>query len=254
MPGVKMRVAIIDDEPPARAALRRMLVAYGEEIAVTGEADGVAAGLKLLQRERVDLLLLDVEMEDGTGFDLLDRIGQIDFHVVFTTAHDDFAIRAFRYNAIDYLLKPIVAEELAYAVEKVCRQADLSHHQAQLTALLNTASQKQFERIVLPAASGPVFVQVEHIIRIETYGNYCFVYMISGERHLAARNLKEFEEILPALQFFRPHQSHLVQTRLVKQLQRTDEGYFAVMCDQSRVPVARRRKEAFEAILKGPAL
>ncbi len=230
-----------------------MLQKHLPHTVLLGEASSVDAGTTLLQSVHPRVLFLDVEMEDGTGFDLLDRLGNIDFDVVFTTVHDAFALRAFRYNAIDYLLKPIVAEELVSAVEKVCRQIDVAHQQTQLTSLLNAAFHKTFERIVLPTASGLIFVQLAQIIRIESYGNYCFVHLTSGERCVTSRNLKEFEEILPAPQFFRPHQSHVVQTTLEKQPLKTDSGDFAIMRDQSRVPVARRRKEAFEVVLKSGA-
>ncbi len=246
---MNLKIALVDDEPACRELLRRTLQRDFPGMIILGEAGGVAEGLALLREIAPDLLLLDVQMEDGTGFDLLDRVPQIDFHVVFTTAHDAFAIRAFRYNAIDYLLKPVDPDELAAALHKVQQNGAGASMNPQIENLLDTASAKQFERMALPTASGPVFVSVRDIVRMESYGNYSFVFTASGERILASRNLKEFEEMLPSPPFFRTHQSHIVHTAFVKRFLKEDEGA-VLLQDGTSVPVARRKKDAFmEALL-----
>lgn len=245
-----LKITIIDDEPAARATLRRMLQNLAAPTQLVGEAGSVQEGLELLSRVSPDVLLLDVEMEDGTGFDLLDGLAQIPSNVVFITAHDEFAIRAFRYNAIDYLLKPVLPEELAESVVKARTQTDYVLYQRQIADLLNTASTRTFERIVIPTGDGPVFIQTRDIAHIESYGNYTFVFLTTNERILASRNLKEFEEMLPPIQFFRTHQSHIVQVPLVKQLLKTPEGDIALLQTGTEIPVARRKKDAFRNILQ----
>jgi len=243
------RIMIVDDEPAARDALRNLLQTNCPGVVVAGEAGGVGEALSLLQEINPDLLLLDVEMEDGTGFDLLDRISKLRFNVVFTTAHNDFAIRAFRYNAIDYLLKPVDPDELAAAVHKARQTRSYEVLEQQISNLLTTASEKLFDRITLYTDTGPVFAKTNDITRIESYGNYTFVFLAAGERCLVSRNLKEFEEMLPAPLFFRPHQSHLVNIAFVKKFLKEDGG-FALMHDGEKVPVSRRRKDAFLEALR----
>jgi two-component system LytT family response regulator len=246
---MSLNIAIIDDEPAARAALQRMLQRQADPVQLLGEAGGVEEGLALLNRKIPDLLLLDVEMEDGTGFDLLDRLAEIPFNVVFCTAHDEFAIRAFRYNAIDYLLKPILPEELEAAINKARAQKDYPLWQRQIADLLHTNHTKTFDRIILPTGDGPVFAQTRDIVHLESYGNYTFVFLSTNERILASRNLKEFEEMLPSTLFFRTHQSHIVQVPFVKQLLKNPEGDVALLQTGSLVPVARRKKDAFKSLL-----
>lgn len=245
---MELRIAIVDDEPACRAYLRSAMQRHCSGFAFAGEAGSVAEGRRLLEQENPDLLLLDVQMEDGTGFDLLDQLPQINFNVVFTTAYDAFAIRAFRYNAIDYLLKPVDPDELCAAVGKARQNSDFVLLRRQIGNLLNTAAQKNFERMTLPTAEGPVFIQAADIVRLESYGNYAFVFMASGERILASRNLKEFEEMLPAPRFFRVHQSHIVHTAFVKQFTKED-GATVHLQDGAGIPVARRKKEAFAKAL-----
>lgn len=244
-------ITIVDDEPWARAAIRHILRAHGMEKAVVSEADSVASALALLQSSTPHLLLLDVEMEDGTGFDLLDRLPAIDFNVVFTTAHDDFAIRAFRYNALDYLLKPIVADELLAAIRKAALSSDHALLQRQIANLLNTASARSFERIALHNGTDAVFVQTEDITCVDSYGNYTFVFLSNGERHLVARNLKEFEEMLPSPPFFRVHQSHIVNTACVQRFVKEEGSGSAILTDGRSIPVARRKRDTFLALLDG---
>jgi two-component system, LytTR family, response regulator len=245
---MELRIAIVDDEPACRAYLYNAMQRHCSGFVFTGEAGSVAQGRDMLQQENPDLLLLDVQMEDGTGFDLLDQLPQINFNVVFTTAYDAFAIRAFRYNAIDYLLKPVDPDELCAAVRKAQQNSDLPMLRRQIGNLLNTASQKDFERLTLPTAEGLVFTQTADIVHLESYGNYTFVFLASGERILASRNLKEFEEMLPAPRFFRVHQSHIIHTAFVKQYTKED-GAAILLQSGAKIPVARRKKEALAEAL-----
>jgi two-component system LytT family response regulator len=205
---------------------------------------------QILRSHEVDLVLLDVQMEDGTGFDLLDRFKTWHFNVIFTTAHDEFAVRAFRYHAIDYLLKPIAPEDLVEAVNNAKARSDNELRQKQFQHLLETTTNRSFDRLTLNTSTGPIFINTQEISHIETYGNYVFVFLVNNERHLVSRNLKEFEEMLPEPAFFRIHQSHMVNTAMVKKFEKDDGGY-AVMKNGVKLPVARRRKEEFLKVLTG---
>lgn len=243
-----IRILIVDDEPAARAVIQHFLQSIPEIDEIT-EATGVYEGLEYLRLHKTDLLFLDVEMQDGTGFDLLDQADTLEFQVVFTTSHDEFAIKAFRYNALDYLLKPIDPDEFKEAIQKISTNRKLQFSRKQIEGLLSTNSDKKFERITLATSNGLVFTQTDNISHIESYGNYTFVYLASSERHLVSRNLKEFEEMLPQPPFFRTHQSYIVNTEFVKQVT-TSESDVAIMKNGLSVPIARRKKDAFLDLLK----
>lgn len=247
-PFMDLRIVIVDDEPNTRSTIRKLLTQYCDGIAVVAEAGSVQEALTVLFKFPIDLLLLDVEMEDGTGFDLLDRLPQINFNVAFVTAHDDFAIKAFRYNAIDYLLKPVDPDELAAMVQKAKDSTNYETLRKQISQLIHAANEKTFDRIALNTTAGVIFAATKDIARVESYGNYSFVFTRDGDRHLVSRNLKEFEEILPAPEFFRPHQSHLINTALVKKFDKEDGGQ-AILLDGTKIPVSRRRRIAFLEIL-----
>ena len=237
------RLAIIDDEADARQALRSLLELFCPQVSVCGEAAGVASAYALLRQTQPDGILLDISLEDGTGFDLLDRFPQADFQVIFTTAHDEFALKAFRYHAMDYLLKPINPEELAQAVDRITTRpaADL---QQQLHHLLESTRSRQFDKIALHSLEGMIFLQLDQIVHLESDGSYTTFHLLNKERHLVARPLKDFEELLPPDEFFRLHQSHLVRIPFVKKILR-EEGGYAVMEDDCKIPIARRRKSDF---------
>ncbi|MBK6901461.1 MAG: response regulator transcription factor [Saprospirales bacterium] len=210
------RIIIVDDEVASRKTIRRFLAENCPYAVVIGEAGSVAEAERLLREQSTDLLLLDVMMGDGTGFNLLDRFPKLNFNVVFTTAHNDFAIRAFRYNAIDYLLKPIDPDELTNAVRKAREHINHEVFQEQIAQLLRVAAEKKLRPDHAQHHGRLCFANTKDIARIETYGNYTFVFLAGGERHLVSRNLSEFEEMLPSPHFFRLHQSHMVNTAFVK--------------------------------------
>jgi two-component system LytT family response regulator len=246
----QFRTIIVDDEPDGRGIIKGMLQQYFPEIQIVAEASGVKEAVKALAQHTADLIFLDIDLKDGTGFDVLDQQTDVRFNVIFTTAHNEFAIRAFRYNAIDYLLKPIDPDEFVAAVQKSKEHVNLEILQRQFAQLITTTQEKTFDRITLTTNAGHVFARTKDITRIETYGNYSFVYLTEGDRLLVSRNLKEFEEMLPEPDFFRIHQSHIVNTLFVKKIIK-DDGDQVVMEDGVKIPVSRRRKEEFMNIVMG---
>lgn len=243
------RSFIADDESSARAVIKDYLSQYYPDIVIAGEASGVKQAIASLQHQSIDLLFLDIDLQDGTGFELLDQLHAFNFNVIFTTAHNEFAIRAFRYNAVDYLLKPIDPDEFVAAVQRAKQHTDQKILRQQYDQLLATAKQKTFDRITLATSTGKVFAETKDIMRIETYGNYSFVFLGSNERLLVSKNLKEFEEMLPEPDFLRIHQSHIINAGYVKKHMKEDGGY-VVMADETKIPISRRRKDDFINAIK----
>ncbi len=243
-----VKIVIIDDELSARVTLRKLILNYCPEAEILGQASSVHSAISFLESNKVDIVFLDVQMQDGTGFDVLDRLGRIDFNVIFTTAYDEFAVKAFRYNAIDYLLKPINPDELILAFNKANEKATPQQVTRQINNLIKTTSEQNFDRITFPTSNGMIFTYIQNILRLESCGNYSFVFFKNGDRILTPQNLKYFEEILPSPHFFRLHQSFIVNTSFVEKTIK-DEGDFVVMSDTVKVPLARRRKEEFSKLM-----
>lgn len=248
-----IRILLVDDEAHCRDAIRLFLQTRCPEALILGEATSVAEAARMLPELTPDLVLLDVDLGDGTGFDLLDRFPKPAFGVIFTTAHDEFALRAFRYSALDYLLKPVDPDELAEAVQKAAVPKESSEYHRQIEQLRQYSSTQRFDRITLSTGDGLLFIGTDEITRLEAQGNYSFVFLENGERHLAAQSLASFEELLPAPPFFRTHQSHIVNTKFVRKLIK-DDGDNIMMADKSILPLARRRKDAFVGAMKTDGL
>jgi two-component system LytT family response regulator len=243
-----IQILVVDDEPHCRDSLRFFLTNGCPEARIVGEASSMKEAIEMITSLAPDLVLLDIDLGDGTGFDLLDHFPKPDFKVVFTTGHDDFALRAFRYSALDYLLKPIDSEELVTAVRKIAIAGKPSDYQQQLDQLRHQTSTRNFDRLTLNTGDSLVFIRTAEITRLEAHGNFSFVFLENGERHLASQSLAGFEEILPVPMFFRAHQSHVVNTKFVRKFTKA-EGDCLLMADKSVIPLARRRKEAFMELM-----
>jgi two-component system LytT family response regulator len=246
----KIRTALIDDNPHAIQILRDDLARMFPEVEIVGEADGVVQGAKLLRNTQPDLLLLDIQMGDGTGFDILEIVPDLRFQLIFTTAHDEHAIRAFRFAAVDYLLKPIDPEELRRAVERAKRMLPVEPiTQAQVPILREHFQPKEKPKtIALHTAEKIHIARLADILRMEADGNYTEVHFTNGQKLLLTKTLKDFSTILEETGFLRAHQSHLVNFEHIREFIKTDGGYI-VMADGAKVPVAvRKRAEVVERL------
>lgn len=237
------RIAIIDDEADARQSLRLMLNSLCPDVYICGEANSMASAYRLIKQTRPQGILLDISMEDGTGFDLLDKFKSFDFQVIFTTAHDEFALEAFRYHALDYLLKPIVPADLAQSIARISGEIP-DDWQEQVQHLLQSVRNRRFNKITLTSNEGMLFVDLDQIVHLESEGSYTTFHLLNKESHLTARPMKDFEAILPEEDFFKTHQSHIINLALIKKILREDGGY-ALMEDGCKIPISRRKKEAF---------
>lgn len=239
-----IRAILIDDEATMRANFSELLGIHLPDIQVVAEASGVTEGLEVLRNESCDLLFLDVEMQDGTGFDLLDRFGETRFKTVFVTGHDRYAIRAFKFSAVDYLVKPVDPTELKKAVSKV-RQMHASEQRQALHTLVGNHTGRLEERKILLKNSDALFlVKVNQIVRCEADNNYTRFFLEDGQEIIISKTLKEYERLFEDFPFFRAHQSHLINLQHFERYEKREGGAIQ-MRDGTRVPLANRKKEAF---------
>ncbi|MFO7615543.1 MAG: LytTR family DNA-binding domain-containing protein [Bacteroidales bacterium] len=245
-----IKAIIIEDEKMSRETLRRMLEKYCPTVTVVAEADGYRKGLEEIRKQPPDVIFLDIQMPDGSGFRLLEELEEIDFDVIFTTAFDQFAIKAIKYSALDYLLKPIIPQDLVDAVNKVEKRISDNRKRKNLNDLLaNVKSQEDFSRKIVLSTSDMIHViHVDDIIRCESDNYYTNFYFTDGRRLLVSKTLKENEELLSRYNFIRPHKSHLVNTKYILNFIRQEGGYI-LMSDGSKVPVSRRKKDKILEII-----
>jgi len=240
-----LKSIIIDDELKSRESLRILIEDFCEGVAVSALCQNVAEGLAAIEKHRPDVIFLDIQMQRETGFDLLNKIKQINFEVIFTTAYSEYAIKAFKFSAIDYLLKPIDIEELKAALLKVEKKigGSINGRLQQLMDNLKGGNTANF-KLALPTSDGLIFIKVNDIVYCEASSNYTNIYMLDGKKHLVSRTLKEYEEMLTESNFFRIHHSYLINLNLVKKYVRGDGGY-VIMNNDTSLDVSKRKKEAF---------
>jgi two-component system LytT family response regulator len=239
----RVTAIIVDDEAHCRKALAGLLARKFPEVELLGMAENVPDGVALVGRERPHLLFLDVELGDATGFDLLMGIAGPKPHVIFTTAHEGYAMKAIRFSAIDYLLKPVDTAELRASLDKALAAQVRPQAEEQISALLrNLARPAQDRRLALPVAEGLQMVAVDEIVFCESESNYTTVHLKDRKRIVISRTLKEFEDLLEGGSFIRVHHSHLINVRYVRKYLR-GEGGEVIMADGTNVSVSRRKKQ-----------
>jgi len=238
-----LNIAIIDDEQDARSNLKLLIKTHCPRIDIVGEADGVQSGLKLIQKVQVDAIFLDIQMQDGTGFDFLTYFEQPSFYVIFATAFDHFAIKAFEYNAIDYLLKPIDHEQLERAVAKVIAMAKGSQGPNQsLKGLARSVDNNDFSRMVINTSEGKYFVVLNEIRYLQSDKNYTTFFMKDGSEITSAKTLGKYAELLPDEEFVRVHQSYLVRLDLIIPFVK-NKAAMITLKDGEQIPISRRKKD-----------
>jgi two-component system, LytTR family, response regulator len=243
------KIIIIDDEASARIILRGFIEKFFSGYEVIGEADTVEKGIEILQNTTPDLVFLDIQLNSGTGFNILEAIGNHDFQVVFVTAYENFAIEAFRFAAMDYLLKPLKINDLRNTLQRF-EQRTLSKPDKLKTTAFNEnikLNDLRQGKIVLPSVEGFEVVSLQDIIRLESDRNYTRIFLAGNTEFIVSRTLKEFEDLLAQYDFFRIHHSHIIHLKFIKKYVR-GQGGEVVMTDESVVPVSRAKKEEFMAL------
>lgn len=245
-----LKAVIIDDIEQARITLKKDIEVYAPDVQVIGEASGVIEGVKLLRTLQADVVFLDIQMQDGSGFDLLDLIQDIQFRIIFITASDAHAIKAFRYAAIDYLLKPVDPDELKLAIEKLKEKSISENEKYKLLNESLKAGQKHQSKLALHTQEKIHVVNISDIVRCESNVNYTEFHFGDGKKLVVTKTLKEFEDLLVDHGFFRVHQSHLINTAFIKEFIKADGGSIR-MENNHIIPVStRKRNQVLEMIEK----
>jgi two-component system LytT family response regulator len=241
-----VRAVLVDDEADSILVLRNLLEINCPEVEVVGEADGVTTAITVIEQQSPDLLLLDISMNNGSAFDLLNKLDTLKYQVIFVTAFDTHALEAFKYSAVDYLLKPVHGDHLRMAVDKAMqksRQLEVTDHLKILLDNINALQLSQ-QKMAIPTMNGLTFIYLKDILRLESKGSYTTVFLLDGKHILTVRSIREFEEILPETLFYRIHNSHIINLNRVQEYQKGRGGY-VLMEDNTSIEVALRRKEEF---------
>ncbi len=245
-----IRIIIIATDPVFRKELRSLIGKCDPECQVMEEAGSIADALPLLADLSPDALFLDVNLPDGAGFDLLDALPKATYQIVFMADKPDDACRAFEYNAVDFLRRPLNPNELCRAIEKLHRNEPSDHISRQLQLLLRGSQQKYQDRLILHLSEGMHILPLSETIRLESDGCYTSFFTSSGERIVVTRAIGEFDHLTETGPFFRVHQSHIVNLNYVRKVLKEDGG-FVVLDSGFKVPIARRRKdEFFQSVLR----
>jgi len=235
---------LIDDEPKCIETLSILIRMHCPEIVVDATCNSGEQGIQAIQKHNPDVVFLDIEMPRMNGFDMLEKFDKVNFHVVFTTAYNQFAIKAFKYSALNYLLKPIDPDDLKATVARIKELKDVPFKEQFDILMQNIRSQNRPHRIALSTGDGMIFVNTKDVMYCQSESNYTHVRLSTGEKYLLAKSLKEFEDSLPQESFFRIHNSYLVNLNEIKRFVRGDGGY-VVMNDDTQITIARARREEF---------
>ena len=238
-----LRTIIIDDEAHQRLTIEKMVGLYCPDVEVVGQADGVRTGVNAIKKHKPDLILLDIKMDDGTGFDLLGQLHPIDFKIIFITAFDQYAVKAFKFSALDYLLKPLDPDELVQAVGKAMEtvQTDFLKQLENLREHLSLEN-KSNKKIIIKTFDNIHLVPVEEILYCESDSSYTTINLISKVRIIASSYLKDYEEMLSENGFFRVHKSFLINLKMIRRFEKAEGGYVVLEGDV-KIPVASRKRE-----------
>ncbi|WP_236581840.1 LytR/AlgR family response regulator transcription factor [Sphingobacterium spiritivorum] len=241
------RTIIIEDEYHLREALSIMLeITAPAKVQIIGYAESTEEAVRLIDRLKPDLIFMDIMLKNGSGFDVLQQAAYRSFHLIFTTAYEEHAIRAFKFSAIDYLLKPIDPEDLKTAIDRIAQFRGKFLEESQVSELTHNL-RKNPDKIVLPTQEAMHVVKIDQIIRCETSGSYTTFFLTGAKNIIVSKPLKNYEDILIPPLFFRVHQSHLINTNYITSFSR--EGLI-FMEDKTTVPISRAKKESFFKLMK----
>lgn len=240
---MKTKTLIIDDEFHGAEALQILVTEFCPELEIVAVVHDIPQAINTIQKEKPQLIFLDIELQDGSGFEILEKTNASEYHVIFTTAYEQYAIQALKNEAVDYLLKPINATELKEAVQKVFRRIDKRneniHELIQHLYFKNKSS-----KINIPSNDGLIIIETERILRMEADSNYTHIYTTDGKKITASKTLKELEANLNQDDFCRIHNSHLVNLNKIEKYIKGDGGQ-VILCDGSSLPVSRTQKNLF---------
>jgi two-component system LytT family response regulator len=240
-----LRVVIVEDETHSREALKSLLLEFCENVEIVGMASDVDSAIKTIRETNPEVVFLDVELQTGTGFNVLEKVRDIRFDIIFTTAFEQYAVKAIKLSSIDYLLKPIDIAELQQAVEKARVKRSEEDQQKKLETLMsNLETSSGNKRICLATSEGLEFINVSDIIYCEASGSYTNFHLINGNKILVSKNLKEYETVLSDQNFMRVHNSFLINLIEVKKFVKSEGGYI-LMKDNTQISISQKKREEF---------
>ncbi len=242
---MKLKTIIVDDETDAVNFIDSIIREYCPKLEVVGKAHSAKEGSKLIIEKTPDIVFLDVEMPQGSGFDLLANFPEKSFEVIFITAFNHYAIKAIKFSAVDYILKPININEFISAVDKVIdKRSDHDHRGGSYNALLENVRSSLPSKLAIPTSEGMEYLNTREILRVEADRSYSWFFLTDRRKILVSRNLKEYQELLADRNFFRTHNSHLINLEHVKKYIR-HEGGAVELVDGSQVPISRGKRDLF---------
>jgi two-component system LytT family response regulator len=246
-----MNIVIVDDEPLARKTIETIILESFPDINIVGQAGSVEEAVPVIKNTNPDLLFLDVDLTDGYGFDILSILKPFNFKVIFITAHQEYAIKAIKFSALDFILKPISEFELIDAVKKAYTETDKNDKNIKWDALFNNiyTNGNENKKIVLKTSNSIHLIKISDIIRIEADNNYSTFFLQNGDKVVVSKGLIEYEKLLNDYGFFRVHQSHLINLSYISRFDKKDGGY-VVLSDKSQVPVSQRKKQKILAFFE----
>lgn len=246
-----MKTIIVDDDPNAQEFLAELLTNHCPQLVLAGIGNNIIEGKQLIEQLRPELVFLDVEMPHGTGFDLLQQLPTVNFKVIFTTAHEKYALRAIKYSTLDYLLKPVDTEDLLQAVDKALQNEQQKEQELKINTLLQNIRQGpvQDQKIVLKDQYGMYIISLKDIIHLKAENNYTTFFIDNHAPILISKSLKECDALLPPDYFFRCHKSHLVNLNYLLRFDRK-HGDMLLLKDGSEVPISRRKSEVLLNLIK----
>ena len=239
-----IKAVLIDDEKNSRMALSKLIESYAKDVHILAEASNLQEGLDAIRIHKPDLVFLDLEMPDSNGLELFEQLDKIDFEVIITTGHQEYAVRAVRTAALDYLLKPIDLEELEQSIERVFAKRKQKKENKNFDIFIKNFKNTSDQQIALASSDGLTFLKVSEIIYCKGDGAYTYFFIEDGTKLTVSKNLKEFEDLLSDKGFFRIHKSYLINLRHMKKYVRGDGGY-VVLSNGDHADVSKRKKEGF---------
>lgn len=247
-----MKILLIDDESKARSLLKTILTEYCTEVTSVLEASNLIDGVEIINNQSIDVLFLDIEMPQHSGLELFDFIDvqKVNFEIIFTTAYSEYAIKAFEFSAIDYLLKPLRPNKVKEALEKAIKSISQNQLQNRLLELKNSLSSEKFSKLALPVEDGILFVKLEEIFVIEADGMYSNFFLTDNRKLMISKPLKYFVDLLEQRDlFYKPHRSYLVNLSYLKKVVKKD-GTYIEMENEMRIPVSKEKKDELILLLQ----
>lgn len=245
----RLTAVLIDDEKNAISNLSRLLEMYCKGVVIVGSAENATEGIQMIHQQHPDMVFLDIEMPGGNGFDMLECFTERDFDVIFVTSYNQHAIKAFKYSAVDYLLKPVDIDLLIQAIERIRQRKPQYRNSDSLSGLFQNLQSLLPCKLGIATLEGKEYLEIEDIVRVEADGSYSVIFLKNGSKHLVSRNIGEYEILLQDQSFLRVHNSHLINIRYVSRYTKQDGGWI-ILNDHSEIPVSRRRKEIFETLMR----